>query len=259
MTAGDKVKAANRLKALRTDEANGKKRFYSHESLKEALEKRGTKISVDSLMNYEASDKLHAKFGSVAGMKVETLYALADFYGVSTDYILGRTDVTSVDATMKAVSEYTGLSGKTIKALQDMNKKSYDSGWDAINFILSNPNFQSMFLNMLDMGRVLRNHKKKESIIEEGDVLYLKDLGGTVSEILNVIKSGGKNIPPYLVAEHKDEMKRVLVDSFGEDAAIVSVSKIVDYSSYLAQTMLTYLIEDVKRENSIGSGSSSTI
>lgn len=41
---------------------------------------------------------------------LENLVKIADFYGVSTDYLLGRTDVRSVDMTMRAIAEYTGLS-----------------------------------------------------------------------------------------------------------------------------------------------------
>ena len=45
---------------------------------------------------------------------LENLAKIADFYGVSTDYLLGRTDVKSVDVTIRAIEEYTVLSESTL-------------------------------------------------------------------------------------------------------------------------------------------------
>lgn len=46
---------------------------------------------------------------------VDSLFMLASFYGVSVDYILGRSDFRAVDGA--AVSEITGLSDKAIQTL----------------------------------------------------------------------------------------------------------------------------------------------
>ena len=84
--AGDKSKSlimAQRLKDLRTE------RGLSHESLRKALmEKYEMDISVDSLKNYEVSKVPHAKAYKNEGRRQEDLRCLADFYGVSSDYIL---------------------------------------------------------------------------------------------------------------------------------------------------------------------------
>ena len=86
------VKMGKRLKALREETPlNGKK--MSHEKLKEKLKEiYGVEISRDSLMNYEVSDVNHSKFGTNLKMNVEYLNCLSSFYGVSTDYLLGRSD-----------------------------------------------------------------------------------------------------------------------------------------------------------------------
>jgi len=46
---------------------------------------------------------------------VDKLVILADYFEVSTDYLLGRTDVKTTDTTIKGICEYTGLSEKVIE------------------------------------------------------------------------------------------------------------------------------------------------
>lgn len=103
---------ANRLKTLR------EKRGYSHDRLSAVLsEKYGVKISSDSLMNYEVSDPYHSKAGKNQGMRVEYLRILSDFYGVSTDYLLGLTQVASQDQTVQTLVNSLGISELHINLL----------------------------------------------------------------------------------------------------------------------------------------------
>lgn len=46
-----------------------------------------------------------------------TLIKLAQKYGVSTDYLLGLTDVTTADRDLKFICDYTGLSEKSVQIL----------------------------------------------------------------------------------------------------------------------------------------------
>lgn len=106
---------AKRLKMLR------EKRGLSHDRLSEAIHERyGIQISANSLMNYEVFEKNHSKYRKNEGMRVEYLRFLADFYGVSTDYILGISDVKPSDVTAQSVIDYTGLSDDTVETLHDM-------------------------------------------------------------------------------------------------------------------------------------------
>ncbi len=95
---------AERLRALR--EARG----LSHDKLSKALSERyNIGISSDSLMNYEVADANHTKKYKNVGMRVEYLRCLAEFYGVSTDYLLGLAEEQTPDQTIQAVCRYTGL------------------------------------------------------------------------------------------------------------------------------------------------------
>lgn len=103
---------AERLKRLREENR------YSHEKLSNALiNQYGIKISPDSLMNYEVSVSHHTKAGKNQGMRVEYLRCLADFYNVSTDYLLGLSNVKTPSTDLQAVVAYTGLSEDNVATL----------------------------------------------------------------------------------------------------------------------------------------------
>ena len=103
-----------RLKELREE------RVLSHDRLKDQLkEKYGISVSRDSLMAYEISDEKRSKASKLPnmGMRAETLYFLADFYGVSLDYLLGKTDEQTTDIDVRGICEKTGLSAKSVEIL----------------------------------------------------------------------------------------------------------------------------------------------
>lgn len=119
-----KIKTAQRLKALREE------RSISHATLsRELLEKCGLSISKDSLIKYEVDDIHHSSFGATKGMGSETLYCLAKYYNVATDYLLGNSDIRTPNPQMQAACEYTGLSEQAIITIKNLEKGSdaYDS------------------------------------------------------------------------------------------------------------------------------------
>lgn len=115
--SAESIKIANRLKELRS------KKELSFEQLKKVLlEEYDIKISVDSLKNYEITED-HIRANSNLGMRIEYLNCFADFYGVTTDYLLGRTDDPSPHPS--AVDEL-GLSNYAISRIitSNPNQKS---------------------------------------------------------------------------------------------------------------------------------------
>jgi hypothetical protein len=123
---------AQRLKGLRTEKG------LSHESLRKMLiEKYEIDISIDSLKNYEVSKTDHAKAYKNEGMRVEYLRVFADFYNVSSDFILGLTDVRNADPTIAKMCEYTGLSEQALSELSIKKAMGIGSG---LNVILETPN-----------------------------------------------------------------------------------------------------------------------
>lgn len=118
----DKKISSERLKELRE---NYNEKGISHEKLERALfEEYGIKISYKQLMNYEAAAKApHSKEDSVLGMSAKTLYALAKFYNVSTDYILGFTDIKVSNIEIRKICEETGLNEDVAEIIFTSNYK----------------------------------------------------------------------------------------------------------------------------------------
>lgn len=72
---------------------------------------------------------------------VVLLSRMADYFGVSTDYLLGRTSNKTTDANLKAVCDYTGLSDKAVENLrkmQDVHKNPFIYPFLTAQFLLEN-------------------------------------------------------------------------------------------------------------------------
>ena len=127
---------AERLKALREnwEDESGKVKKLSHRELAERINARyGASIHHDTLKFYEAKSG-HSKARSNLGMKLETLYFLADFYQVSIDYIVGRDSSPLSDAAKRNVSKlcatpYTGILNALLssRVLLDVLSSLYQS------------------------------------------------------------------------------------------------------------------------------------
>lgn len=116
-------KMARRLKKLRTSKE------LSHAKLSaELLRIYDIKISRASLMNYEIDDEHHSRAESCANLKMnaEYLNCFADFYGVSTDYLLCRTDMTTSDVNALSVCKEYGLSESFCEWLKCLEESEPD-------------------------------------------------------------------------------------------------------------------------------------
>ena len=122
---------SKRLKDLRKD------KNLSHVSLSKALGESpyNLEVSKDSLIKYEVSDTFHSSFGAIKGMAAKTLFCLAKFYGVSSDYLLCNTDIKNPKPEMKLSCDYTGLSEKSINAIKNLE---------------NNDNISAPYLNILN-------------------------------------------------------------------------------------------------------------
>ena len=135
--SAESIKISIRLKELRS------KNQLTFEQLKKILfEKYKIKISVDSLKNYEITQE-HIRANSNLGMRIEYLNCLADYYGVTTDYLLGRTDDPSPHPS--AVEEL-GLSPLIVDNLKSLNQKKPEPQItkEALELILSPNNINEL-------------------------------------------------------------------------------------------------------------------
>lgn len=141
----DYVLCSRRLKELRQE------KHISHQALADTIG-----VSKQVVINYEVAannggvvtNSPSDKTLSVAGMKIETLYKLAEYYNVSTDYLLGRTDVKTADTQLKTICEVTNLSEAAAKKIIKLNEKENQSDIDysdmLFNQMIESPEFDEI-------------------------------------------------------------------------------------------------------------------
>ena len=153
----DRSKLANviskRLSKLRAD--SGKSRPELRKELNERY--RGDKdfISKDALLNYEGSGLYSSRDGKAAGMNVTTLVAFAEYYNVSTDYILGLREEKTPDASIQGVCETTGLSEDAVNWISNLDEVSTQY----LDILLNSETFRLM-LSYLELAPLLNTSVK---------------------------------------------------------------------------------------------------
>lgn len=105
-----------RLKNLRENKKDNSDKVRSHKKLQKQLEEKyGIGIISDrTLMNLEADDPKHPSYKNIISTK--NLLMLADFYGVSCDYLLGRES--SNLQTLNELCNHIGLDRESIAILK---------------------------------------------------------------------------------------------------------------------------------------------
>lgn len=136
---------AKRLKDLR------EKKGLSCAKLKDVLyEQYGITISRDSLMSYEIQTEHHSKIKDGKypnlNMGVEYLNAFAQFYGVSADYLLGLSDIPTLDPHAAGASEYTGLSLEAVQALTEFKRMSVLK--ETLSYFVSSERFKQIAIDL---------------------------------------------------------------------------------------------------------------
>ena len=81
---------------------------------------------------------------SISVCSITNLSKIADYYGVSTDYLLGKTNTRSPNTDIQAVCNTIGLSETAISLLQKWNKSDDKTRFycNYISLILENPEFE---------------------------------------------------------------------------------------------------------------------
>ena len=93
---------------------------------------------------------------------IDTIIKLADFFNVSIDYLLGRTNIKSPNVEISYIANYLGLSEKSIANLANLNSKSpiqltfiQTNNYErkpigALDFILSQDNIEDFVISLFD-------------------------------------------------------------------------------------------------------------
>ena len=156
-----KVKLAERLK-------NERKRIgLSHDKLSKALlEKYGVNVSFDSLKNYEVTDTTSERFGKNFAMRIEYLYCLADYFEVSVDYLLGKTNDRSVDPNERTAVAYTGLNQEALQNIS-LKIKSEPLMAELLNYLFTDIVFGDCLDKLLDYYCFFKGDKLCDNLARE--------------------------------------------------------------------------------------------
>lgn len=150
---------AERLRSLR------KEKGLSHEGLSKELRTRyDIKISSDSLQNYEVTDKHHTKAFKNQGMRIEFLLCLADFYNVSADYLLGRTN--DRGRIPSAIDEL-GLSEGTVLLFRFLKSSQNPAILAGANSIFSNAKFHKLLYSIIGYAAAIKADRIYDSIRDD--------------------------------------------------------------------------------------------
>ncbi|MBR1831065.1 MAG: helix-turn-helix transcriptional regulator [Ruminiclostridium sp.] len=113
------------------------KGISSHKELAKELEKYadryGVTVGKSTLQKLEETDSSKDAYKTNVGYKA--FLALADFYGVSVDYLFGRTDSMTPDEKTRAAIEITGIKESSIEMLKCQYAKSKDTGDDSFQIV----------------------------------------------------------------------------------------------------------------------------
>lgn len=158
-----------RLRELRNEKS------VSQQTLADTL-----KVSKSTIGYWENGDSLP---------DAESLAMLADFYGISADYLLGRSDVRSTEAGMKEICEATGLQEGAVEILQELQESlvSGDENAGHAAMILGAVNLLTNYPMLLEeIGSYLLFRFDHFELEEDGDA----SAGGR-SQVLKVINTLG--------------------------------------------------------------------
>lgn len=176
----------NRFKAART-----KYNQHGQQSVKEVAQMTGITGSL--------IDDLESNVGKPRDVGYSKIRKLAEYYGVSSDFLLQLSATPSVKEDIQVVCKTTGLTEKAIESI----KASGGWGLDVLNIFLENPDFFSFLLEV----RRLATAKYRLKVAEN-------NLIGTADDVEKVMHLTEKRIvQEYWTVEKFKELQNSIVDN----------------------------------------------
>lgn len=80
-------------------------------------------VTIKQIVNDKEGDISFAWFSklrknAIKSPSADIVYTLADYFGVSSDYLLGLSDAPTTDTDLRAVCDYTGLSQEMVEIIK---------------------------------------------------------------------------------------------------------------------------------------------
>lgn len=182
-----------------------------------------TGISVGSLNAWENDDAVSGRT-STDGIKLENLIKLADYYGVSLDYLAGRTDIKSTSPTLQGVCEYTGLSESVVSQLNAWAESMKEEFKDELNIGYHSAVLLSALNSLLE---------------SDGLVFLLSDLSDYIKK--NKTPHFDVLSPLYSIEASDSE---VIEKYEGYGFQLLSPQKALDYAYFKVNDTFSYIVQN---------------
>ncbi|WP_322199257.1 helix-turn-helix domain-containing protein [Acutalibacter intestini] len=143
---------------------------------------------------------------------IEFAARAAKFFGVSADYLLGLTDIRSVDSDIRAAGDYTGLNDKNLEWLHIW------AGYDNLtaNCLFGSANFQSALAEWREWRNLtFLSHNAKDSsaaakLERDADVAWAR-----ARRFFDKVMTDEESIIMRVTAENMDELEKAAIEILG--------------------------------------------
>ena len=143
--------------------------------LRELMEEHGTTQKVLAAAIGMRPQTVSLYTGGQSSPDINTLYKIAEFFNVPTDWLVGRPDsVKTFDKDITAICAYTGLSQKAVQIVSNLKNTGHDAGIRVLNQILENADFWNAVANINYAEYAFRNRDKPMSKVLEEELSELK-------------------------------------------------------------------------------------
>lgn len=164
---------------------------------------------------------------------IDILYRLSDYFNVTSDYLIGRTDKIGESTDVNAICEYTGLSGKAVKELNSRKLYNEDS-IKIINFLMEeidckgDENGLFMNFNLIDSmyNYFFYDYSKR---FNSDDALWVTSLGDIFSSM----------------EQYEKEKKKIIKDFRNTDLSEIKLSPI-SKNEVLDNVYINRIIDQLK-------------
>lgn len=138
---------------------------------------------------------------------INSLVKIARYFNVSTDYLLGLTDVRSNDKSIKAICDFTGLNEDSVKFLAESKETHLLNVYvDFLNFFIKNMS-DEIEISMDDM----REMSTAKSLMNDELFNTVKDMAGDIS-VGEMFSRWERDSETFLMVDEVFELKNQIDD-----------------------------------------------